>query len=58
MNERDASALMKFYTDGRKEGDFEYEFDVEVRPEFELPQYEGLKIRRPVREVTDADVQP
>ncbi|MBL8851810.1 MAG: trigger factor [Planctomycetaceae bacterium] len=38
------------------EGDFEYEFDVEVRPEFELPKYKGLKIDRPVREISDADV--
>ena len=38
------------------QGDFEYEFDVEVRPSFELPKYEGLKIERPIREVTDADV--
>ena len=35
---------------------FTYEFDVEVRPEFDLPQYVGMKIRRPVREITDADV--
>lgn len=38
------------------EGDFEYEFDVEVRPEFELPNYSGLAIERPVREISDADV--
>jgi len=38
------------------EGDFQYEFDVEVRPEFEIPNYGGLKIERPVREVSDADV--
>ena len=38
------------------EGDFEYEFDVEVRPDFDLPDYKGLKIDRPVREVTDGDV--
>lgn len=38
------------------EGDFEYEFDVEVRPEFELPQYKGLKIDRPTRDISDADV--
>lgn len=38
------------------EGDFEYEFDVEVRPEFELPDYEGLTIERPVAEVSDEDV--
>lgn len=39
-----------------EEGDFEYEFDVEVRPEFALPQYKGLKIERPVAEVSDDDV--
>jgi len=39
-----------------EEGDFEYEFDVEVRPEFELPDYRGLRIRRPVHDVTDEDV--
>ncbi len=38
------------------EGDFEYEFDVEVRPDFDLPDYEGLKIERAVRDVTDEDV--
>jgi len=40
-----------------EEGDFEYEFDVEVRPDFEVPSYEGLKIKRPVREVADADIE-
>ena len=39
-----------------EEGDFEYEFDVEVRPEFELPNYDGLKISRPIREVNQDDV--
>jgi trigger factor len=38
-------------------GDFSYEFDVEVRPEFDLPAYTGLKIKRPQRKVTDTDVQ-
>lgn len=38
------------------DGDFEYEFDVEVRPDFDLPNYTGLKIQRPVREVGEADV--
>lgn len=38
------------------EGDFEYEFDVEVRPEFELPNYAGLKIKRPTRQISDEDV--
>jgi trigger factor len=39
------------------DGDFEYEFDVEVSPEFDLPEYEGLKIKRPKRTTTDADVE-
>ena len=39
------------------EGDFVYEFDVEVRPEFDLPQYKGMKIRRPVRQHTAADAE-
>ncbi|MGD9855088.1 MAG: trigger factor [Planctomycetaceae bacterium] len=37
-------------------GDFEYEFDIEVRPEFDLPDYKGLQIERPVRNITDEDV--
>lgn len=37
-------------------GDFVYEFDVEVRPEFTLPEYKDLKIRRPTREFTGSDV--
>lgn len=40
-----------------EEGDFEYEFDVEVRPEFELPNYSGLKIERPVSEVSDKEIE-
>lgn len=34
-----------------------YEFNIEVRPEFDLPDYKGLKLRRPVYEFTDADVE-
>jgi len=37
-------------------GDFEYEFEVEVRPTFELPDYSGITIRRPTREIGDEDV--
>ncbi len=33
-----------------------YEFDIEVRPEFDLPDYKALNIRRPVYAFTDADV--
>ena len=35
---------------------FTYEFDVEVRPEFDLPDYNGMKIDRPASEVTDEQV--
>lgn len=37
-------------------GPMTFEFDIEVRPEFEMPKWKGLKIRRPVREFTDADI--
>ncbi len=40
-----------------QEGPFIYEFDVEVRPEFDLPEYKGLKIRRPVHTFTDEEYQ-
>jgi trigger factor len=38
------------------DGPLVYEFEVEVRPQFDLPDYKGLKIRRPVRDFTDEDV--
>lgn len=38
------------------EGDFVYEFEVEVRPHFDLPDYKNLKLRRPVRTFSEADV--
>jgi trigger factor len=38
------------------EGPLVFEFDLEVRPDFELPEWRGLKIRRPSREFTEADV--
>ncbi len=34
------------------EGDFRYEFRIEVRPDFETPKWEGLKLTRPVCELT------
>jgi trigger factor len=40
-----------------KEGPLVYEFDVEVRPQFDLPSYKGLRIRRPVRTFSDQDVE-
>lgn len=39
------------------DGPLVYEFEVEVRPEFDLPEYKGLKLKKPVYEYTDEDVQ-
>jgi trigger factor len=38
------------------EGPMTFEFDLEVRPEFELPEWRGLTLEKPIREITDADV--
>jgi len=38
------------------EGPFTYEFDVEVRPEFELPEYKGLKLNRLTKTFTPQDI--
>ena len=35
------------------EGDFTYEFKIEVRPEFDTPEWKGLKLRRPTVDITD-----
>ena len=40
-----------------EEGPLTFEFDLEVRPEFDVPQWKGLAIEKPVREYTDADVE-
>src|SRR5713226_8349208 len=37
-----------------KDGPLVYEFEVEVRPEFALPDYKGLRIRRPIHAFSDA----
>lgn len=37
-------------------GDFTYEFEVEVRPEFELPDFSKFRIRRPTGELSDAEL--
>jgi trigger factor len=37
-------------------GPMVYEFEVEVRPQFDLPDYKGLKLRRPIRTFSDQDV--
>ncbi len=38
-------------------GPMTFEFDIEVRPEFDLPDWKGLSVERPVREFTDKDVE-
>ncbi len=40
-----------------RQGPMVYEFEVEVRPQFDLPNYRGLKIRRPVHTFTDEEVE-
>ncbi|MDX1944738.1 MAG: trigger factor, partial [Pirellulaceae bacterium] len=39
------------------DGPMRFEFDIEVRPEFELPNWKGLKIERPVHTYTDDEVR-
>jgi trigger factor len=38
------------------EGPMTFEFKLEVRPEFELPEWKGLTVERPVHEITEADI--
>ncbi|MBI1902277.1 MAG: trigger factor [Planctomycetia bacterium] len=38
-------------------GPMTFEFDIEVRPEFDLPNWKGLAIERPVHEFTEAEVE-
>lgn len=39
------------------EGDFEYEFEVEVRPTFDLPDFASWKIDRPSKEIGDEEIE-
>jgi trigger factor len=39
-----------------KQGPMIYEFEVEVRPQFDLPEYKGLKLKRPVHTFSDEEV--
>jgi trigger factor len=39
------------------EGPMLFEFDLEVRPDFEMPQWKGLKLKKPVHEFTADDVE-
>jgi trigger factor len=38
------------------EGPFVFEFSIEVRPEFDLPEWKGLKIEKPVRNFSPDDI--
>ena len=40
-----------------EEGDFEYEFEIEVRPTFEMPDFSAMKIERKVSESTEDDIE-
>lgn len=40
-----------------EDGDFSYEFDVEVRPSFELPDFSGFTITRPTGDPTPEDIE-
>jgi trigger factor len=39
------------------QGPMTFEFNLEVRPEFVMPKWKGLKIEKPMHEITDADVE-
>ncbi len=39
-----------------KDGPMTFEFTIEVRPEFDMPKWKGLKLNRPTRDFTDADI--
>ena len=40
-----------------EDGPMTFEFDIEVRPEFDLPKWQGLSIERSAHEFTDAEVE-
>ena len=39
-----------------EDGDFKFQFSVEVRPEFETPNWKGLKFTKPVENIGDDEV--
>ncbi|MFL5245916.1 MAG: trigger factor [Gemmataceae bacterium] len=51
-----APDLDPFKIEFPKEGPLVYEFEVEVRPQFDLPNYRGLKIRRPIHTYSEEEV--
>ncbi len=38
------------------EGPLTYEFDIEVRPEFDVPNYKGIKLEQPAHEFSDEEI--
>jgi trigger factor len=40
-----------------EDGPMNFEIDVEVRPQFTAPNYQGLALKRPVRPITDEDIE-
>jgi len=40
-----------------EDGPMVFEFDIEVRPEFDLPTWKGLMLERPIHEYTEDDVE-
>ena len=38
------------------EGDMTFEFNLEIRPEFDMPEWKGLSLQQPRQEITDSDV--
>jgi trigger factor len=40
-----------------EDGPMSFEMDIEVRPDFDVPRYQGLKVKRPVRTIREADVE-
>ncbi len=38
------------------EGSMTFQFDLEVRPEFDMPEWKGLKLERPTAEFSDEDI--
>lgn len=38
------------------EGDFKYQFTIEVRPEFKTPEWKGLELEKPLEEIGDSEV--
>jgi trigger factor len=39
------------------DGPMHFEFDIEVRPEFDMPQWKGLKLERPQHKYTDQEIR-